>query len=141
MIDSPQIVVCDDDQDLAKTLLNALRQAHGTVTRVFVRDHDACGETLIAMLPSEGPSLATALRDWVNEWGSEGDEGTYGSPEAYLRGFGVVIDPGEFTSFPTFCPYCGVDGARDLVSGEFQAMGSPINADGFAFADAPMMQT
>ena len=135
------IVVCNNDQDLANTLLHALRQAHGTVTRVFVREHDARGETLVALLPSDGPSLAAALRDWVYEWWSDEDTEKLGTPERYLQGFGVMIEPGDFTSFSTSCPYCGVDGALDVVSGNFQAWGISINADGFAFADAQMMQT
>ena len=140
-INKPLVLINDHDKDLAALLMDGLRQMHGQRVEVFTLDHAQLGETVMVLLPENGPSLAAALRDWVDAWWSEGDEATYGTPEAYLRGFGVVIEPGEYTSFSTSCPYCGQADELEMVGGTFQTLGVPITAAGFALADASMMQT
>lgn len=139
-MDQPYIVLCDDD-NLADRLISALRDAHGTQVQVFVRDHHETGETVLVLLPENGPSLAAALRDWVDGWWSDPDAAKFGSPENYLRGMDVVVEPGDYTTFTTSCPFCGVNDQLSVVGGTFQAMGISIAHDGFAFADAQMMQT
>ena len=136
---TPRIVLCDNDKDLSERLIFALREAHGTTARVFVRDSKT--ETLVVLLPGDGPSLAEALRDWVQDWWSDGDNDQYGSPEQYLAGFGVVIPTSEWAGWSTSCPYCGTDDQLSVVSGTFEAMGMPLSADGFSTADAQSFNT
>lgn len=137
----PLVLINEHDKDLAALLMDGLRRMHGQRVEVFTLTHTSLGETVVVLLPEDGPSLASALRDWVDAWWSEGDEDTYGSPETYLRGFGVVIEPGDYTSFSTSCPYCGHADELEVVGGTFQTLGVPITAAGFDFADASMMQT
>lgn len=139
-MEKPAIVLCDDD-NLADRLLSALRDAHGTQVQVFVRDNHQTGETVLALLPEHGLSLAAALRDWVDGWWSDADAAKFGSPENYLRGMNVVVEPGDYTTFTTSCPFCGANDQLSVVGGTFQAMGISIAHDGFAFADAQTMQT
>lgn len=140
-MEAPTIVVCDDETDAAGRLMDGLRDAHGQQVEVFVLHHDQTGEAVMVLLPEKGPSLPAALRDWVNDWWSDRDEQHYGTPEHYLRGFGIAIESGDFTTFATSCPYCGQEGALEVVGGTFQTMGVRVDAEGFAFADASMMQT
>ncbi len=139
-MNEPTIVLYDND-NLADRLMSVLRDAHGTQVQVFVRDHHQTGETVLALLPEHGPSLAAALRDWVDTWWTVGHDAQWDTPEQYLRGFGVVIEPGQWTSFATSCPYCGRADELEVVGGTFQTMGVRVSAEGFAFADAQMMQT
>jgi hypothetical protein len=85
--------------------------------------------------------MAAALRDWVQDWWSDGDEKSYGSPEQYLARFGVIISTSEWASWSTSCPYCGADDQLSVVSGTFEAMGMPLSADGFSTADAQSFNT
>lgn len=140
MIDKPMIVVVDDPADAGGLVIHGLRQMHGQRVEVFALDHEGTRETVLVLLPENGPSLAAALRDWVAEWWSDGDEDTYGTPETYLRGLGVVIEPGDYTSFATSCPYCGGDDGLKVVGGTFRTA-IPISADGFAFLDANALET
>ncbi|NMP24688.1 hypothetical protein [Sulfobacillus harzensis] len=140
-MEKPAIVVCDYEKDVADRLMDALRDAHGHQVEVFVLNHDQTGEAVMVLLPEQGPSLAAALRDWVAEWWSDMDEDAFGTPERYIRGLGVAIEPGDDTTFSTSCPYCGVGDHLMVVGGTFQAMGMAIQADGFAFADAKNVTT
>ena len=119
----PIIVLVDNEKDLADRLLDALRENNGCAPRIFVRDHATCGDTVVALLPPDAPSLAAALRAWVDSWWSDGDEDEYGSPETYLQGFGVTIAPGEFSSFATSCPYCQADDELEVADGTFYTTG------------------
>lgn len=138
----PIIVLATDDdlKDTAQRLLAALRDFHGQPARIFVRDHVPLGETVVALLPPGGPSLAAALRDWVAEWWSDGDEDPYGSPAIYLDGLGITI-PSEDATFSTSCPYCGTDSDLTLASGTFTTTGVSITPDGFALADVKQLDT
>ena len=135
-MDKPIIVRCDDED-----LMAAMRAIHGQRVEVFVLDHNQTGETLMVLLPDQESSLAAALRDWVDTWWTVGHDAQWDTPEQYLRGFGVVIEPGHWTAFATSCPYCGGADELEVVGGTFQTMGVRVSAEGFAFADASMMQT
>lgn len=138
MVDEPMLILCDDGPETANRLLKALRDSHGSSVEIFVLDHNVTHETIAVLLPKNAPSLAAALRDWAYEWWPAEK---FATPEKYLSGFGVLIEPGEYTSFSTSCPYCSAADMLSVVGGAFQAMGVRIQADGFAFADAQMMQT
>lgn len=138
---TPMIVVIDHERDLTDRLFLALRAVDGTTPRIFVKDHATCSDTVVVLLPPGGPSLAAALRDWVADWWSDGDDDEYGTPEQYLAGFGVVIDAGDYGTFSTSCPYCGAEDTLTVASGTFSAMGLGVQADGFAFDDAQSLQT
>ena len=93
---TPQIIVCDGDKDLASLLLTALTSVQGHPCEVFVKFNGT--EQIVILLPTPGPSLAAALRDWVYSWWSDGDAATYGTPESYCATFGVIIPTGEESS-------------------------------------------
>ena len=135
---TPQIIVCENDKNLASLLLTALASVQGHPCEVFVKSNGT--EQIVILLPTPGPSLAAALRDWVHSWWSDGDAATYGTPESYCATFGVIIPTDKFASFSPSCPYCGAD-TLYMTSGTFQAMGLLLNADGFAFDDADNVQT
>lgn len=136
-----QVILCDNDKELDKRLLAALREAHGQAVEVFVLDHDRTGEAVVVLLPEDGPSLAAVLRDWVQDWWSDGDEEDFGTPERYIRGLGVAVKSDDYATFSTSCPYCGVEDHLEVVSGQFNAMGIELTSDGFAFADAKNVHT
>lgn len=140
-MEAPTIVMCDDEKEVVNRLVDALRDAHGQQVEVFVLNHGQTREVVVVLLPEKGPSLAAALRDWVEGWWSDPDEAAFGTPERYLRGFGIAIESGNFTTFATSCPYCSAEDVLEVVGGTFQTMGVRVSAEGFAFADASMMQT
>ena len=137
----PLVIVCDHSKDDADLLMGILRVFSNTTTRVFVRDHATLSETVVALLPTPGPSLAAALRDWVEDWWSDEDTEEYGSPATYLRGFGITLPDTEDTTFSTSCPFCGAEDALFVVGGTFHAMGMRIEVNGFAFDEAQNVQT
>ncbi|POB12164.1 hypothetical protein [Sulfobacillus sp. hq2] len=137
----PAVILCDGDTFEADRLLAALRDAAGTQPRLFVKDHATLPETLVVLLPPDGPSLAAVLRDWVRTWWSDADAARSGTPEQYLAGFGVVLDPDPYATFSTSCPYCGADGTLSVVSGVFATQGVAVHADGFALDTAAVLHT
>jgi hypothetical protein len=137
----PLVIVCDHSKDDADLLMGILRAFSNTTARVFVRDHATSSETVVALLPTSGPSLAAALRDWVIDWWSDDDTEEYGSPAAYLRGFGITLPDTEDGTFSTSCPFCGAEDALFVAGGTFHAMGMRLEANGFAFAEAQNVQT
>ena len=139
---TPTIIVCDHEKDLAERLLAALRDAHGTRPRIFVKDHATRPETLVVLLPHGGPSLAAALRDWVDTWWSDEDDATYGAPNHYLAGFDVWIpEPGVCAPFSPSCPYCGARDALMVRAGSFMAAEMSLTPHGFAVTDAQAFDT
>ena len=85
----PLVIVCDHSKDDADLLMGILRAFSNTTARVFVRDHATSSETVVALLPTSGPSLDVALRDWVEVWWEDEDAEEYGSLEEYLQGFKI----------------------------------------------------
>ncbi len=138
---TPMIVVSDDTNQVGDLLLAAMRQADGHAVRIHVKDHDITNETLVALLPQPGPSLAAALRNWVDTWWDDEDAVRHLSIEKYLQGFGVVMEPSDFAACVTSCPYCNARHTMYVVGGTFSAMGMALNYDGFAFSDASGVDT
>ena len=125
---APAVVLVDNEKDVAKRLLAALREMEGKSVRIVVRDHHTVDDTLVVMLPEGGPSLAKALQEWVHEWWSEGDDETFGSQTAYLQGFGVSVQNGSFVS--TSCPYCGTDGHLSGIRATVNVTDMPVDRYG-----------
>lgn len=138
---TPRIVLCDDDKHAADSLLGALRDTDGYPVRIHVKRHDITNETVVVLLPSNGPSLAAALRDWVETWWDDEDEARHLSVEKYLQGFGIVIEPSDFAACVTSCPYCNARDTMYVIAGTFSTMGMALNYDGFAFGDADSVDT
>ena len=88
----PVVIPCDNDKGLANHLIAALTSFSNTTARVFVLYNVTSAETVVALLPTPGPSLAAALRDWVIDWWSDDDTEEYGSPKDYLQDFTIVQD-------------------------------------------------
>lgn len=111
---------------------------------LFVRTHAHTRETLVIILPTEGPSLAAALFAWVESWWDGAAEDrlreAFGSPEVYLLGFGVVVPEDPNATFSPSCPYCG-DEALDVVSATFYADGMPLGIYGFSPLDVSSFDT
>lgn len=87
----PTVLSITGDPNPTALLLSALADYLGEPVEVFARTHDDTGETIVAIVPTHGPSLAAALRDWAENWWEDDDTERFGSIPAYLAGFGVVF--------------------------------------------------
>lgn len=136
----PTVLAITGDPNPTELLLSALADYLGEPVEVFVRTHDNTGETIVAIVPTHGPSLAAALRNWAKDWWDDDDTARRGSISAYLAGFGVAVSENDFASFSLSCPYCG---ANDLFVAQavVRATGMPLTADGFSFQDAQSCDT
>lgn len=89
----PVVILCDNGlithKGLADDLVAALTVFSNTTARVFVLYNATSSETVVALLPTSGPSLDVALRDWVEVWWEDEDAEEYGSLEEYLQGFKI----------------------------------------------------
>lgn len=141
MIGHPMVVLCDNTNDthLAKALYSALTAAHGSTIQVFM--YHSQSESLAVLLPTPGPSVAQATRQWVNSWWSDADTGQYESPARYLALFGIIIPEDEWAGWSTSCPYCGSRDVLDIVSGGFHATGIALTTDGFCVGEAKTFDT
>ena len=137
-------MVCEylpDDRATWQDVFQLVKSAHGEETRVFARSSAKTGGTLVAILPKNGPSLARALWAWVQEWWSDVDDESYGSPYAYLKSYGVTIPTDDMAAYATSCPFCGTADGLSVVSGYFATTGVPLSHDGFALDDAKQVDT
>lgn len=132
----PVIAVSDDTSQFGDLLLDAIRKMDGQAVRIHVKHHDITNETLVALLPQSGPSLAAALRDWAATWWDAEDTARHLSVDKYLQGFGVVIEPSDFAACVTSCPYCNARDTMYVIGGTFSTMGMALNFDGFSFSEA-----
>lgn len=137
----PLIVVSDDTNQFGDVLLAAVREADGHAVRIHVKRHDITNETVVALLPQPGPSLAAALRDWVGTWWDDENAARHLTIEKYLQGFGILIEPSDFAACVTSCPYCNARHTMYVVGGTFSAMGMALSYDGFSFGDASSVDT
>lgn len=141
----PQVFIYEEAyaREDGRELLALLREFQGTPATIHVLDNEEENESYVVIRPSDGPSLARILRDWVDGWwgGDEQHVDRYGSPEAFLRRLGVVIPTGEFVSFSPSCPYCYAADTLSVTGGTFDATGMQLSADGFAFDDAKQVNT
>lgn len=136
----PAILSVTNDPDPYALIMAALPSYLGVPVELFVRTHAHTGETLIVILPTEGPSLASALLAWAeNRWDEDAEE-RFGSPEAYLLGFGVIVAEDDNATYSPSCPYCGED-ALSVVSATFYADGIPLDVYGFSPLDASSFET
>jgi len=136
----PTVLAITGDPHPTGLLLSALADYVGEPVEVFVRTHADTGETIVAMVPTQGPSLARALRDWADAWWEDDDTARWGSIPAYLAGFGVAVPEDELASFSPSCPYCGAD---DLFVQQavVRATGMAVTAYGFSSLDADTLDT
>lgn len=136
----PTVLSLDGDPNPTALLLSALADYPGEPVELFVRPHAQTGETLVVILPTTGPSLAAALRDWADSWWEADDTARWGSRSAYLAGFGVQVPDDDSAAFSPTCPYCG---ASDLAvsAGTFVATGMVLTAEGFSPLDANILDT
>jgi hypothetical protein len=126
----PTILMVTGDPNPTELLLTALSDYLGVPVEIFVRTHAHTGETIVVILPTEGPSLAAALLAWAENWWDADAEERFGSPDTYLLGYGVVVPENDHATYSPSCPYCGED-ALFVVSATFSADGIPLDASSF----------
>lgn len=74
--------------------LRDCRSRLGTQMVVEILEHHSCDDTIIiCRLPQESPEAL--VREWVEEWWSEGDETLFGPKDHYIAGFFESIQEGD----------------------------------------------